>query len=71
MDEIAATMCFTQIDLPRAAKAVDLASKSNHPNIHINENWQQLIEDERQSLKTDELLIITGSLYFIADVRKN
>lgn len=70
MDEIAATMCFTQIDLPRSAKAVDLASKSNHPNIHINENWQQLIEDERQSLKTDELLIITGSLYFIADVRK-
>ncbi len=70
MDEAAASMGFTQIDLPRAAKAEVLASKSEHPIIRINENWQQLINDEMNSLKADELLIITGSLYFIAEVRK-
>ena len=70
MDEVASSMGFTQIDLPRAAKAVVLASKSKHPNIHVNENWQQLIKDEQKALQADELLIITGSLYFIADVRK-
>jgi len=70
MDAVAASMGFTQIDLPRAAKADVLASKSKHPSIHINENWQQLIKDEQKALLPDELLIITGSLYFIADVRK-
>lgn len=70
MDAVAASMGFTQVDLPRAAKADVLASKSKHPSIHINENWQQLIKDEQKALLPDELLIITGSLYFIADVRK-
>ena len=70
MDEVAASMSFTQIDLPRATKAYELASKSSHPNITIDENWLKLIESEISSLQADELLIITGSLYFIADVRK-
>ena len=70
MDEVAASMSFTQINLPRATKADVLASKSKHPTIHINDNWQQLIENEMKSLQSDELLIITGSLYFIAEVRK-
>lgn len=70
MDNVATTMCFTQIDLPRAVKAASLAAKSNHPSIHIGENWKQLVKDEMDSLQEDELLIITGSLYFIADVRK-
>ncbi|MFC7684526.1 bifunctional folylpolyglutamate synthase/dihydrofolate synthase [Ureibacillus sp. GCM10028918] len=70
MDNVATSMGFTQIDLPRAAKAAELAAKSNHPKIRINEYWQQLIDDEMKSLQLDELLIITGSLYFIAEVRK-
>jgi len=70
MDEVATSMNFTQINLPRATKAELLASQSKHSNIHINENWQQLIQDEIKALQSDELLIITGSLYFISDVRK-
>lgn len=69
MDQVATAMMFTEIQLPRAAKADVLASQSRHPNIHVNENWKQMILDEVQKIKEDELLVITGSLYFIAEVR--
>lgn len=70
MGEVALKMSFTEIHLPRAAKAQLLAAQSNHPNIQVDENWRQLIEHELQTIKEDELLVITGSLYFIAEVRK-
>lgn len=70
MDLVAESMSFTQIDLPRAAKASVLATQSHHPKVHFGENWRQLIKEEMGSLQEDELLIITGSLYFIAEVRK-
>ncbi|MDN4494534.1 bifunctional folylpolyglutamate synthase/dihydrofolate synthase [Ureibacillus aquaedulcis] len=70
MDLVASSMGFTEIELPRAAKAAVLAAKSNHPKIRISDNWKRFIQEELKSLKEDELLIITGSLYFIADVRK-
>lgn len=70
MDQVASAMNFTEIDLPRAAKARVLASKSSHSKVNVNENWMQLIEVELANRKENELLIITGSLYFIAEVRK-
>ncbi|SOC36434.1 bifunctional folylpolyglutamate synthase/dihydrofolate synthase [Ureibacillus acetophenoni] len=69
MDEVAHKMSFTEIALPRRAKANNLASQSKHNKITVNENWKQLIEIELNELKEDELLVITGSLYFIAEVR--
>ena len=69
MDNIASAMYFTQIDLPRAAKAQQLASQSGHAQKFAHENWVQLIEQQMDEIKQDELLIITGSLYFIAEVR--
>lgn len=69
MDKVAAEMAFTQIELPRAAKAEHLASQSNHMKKTSNPNWQELVEQQLATLQEDELLIITGSLYFIAEVR--
>nr|WP_106780149.1 folylpolyglutamate synthase/dihydrofolate synthase family protein [Lysinibacillus timonensis] len=70
MDAVAHKMCFTEIQLPRAAKADGLAQLSNHQNIQIDPNWEQLINTEINHLNDNELLVITGSLYFIAEVRK-
>lgn len=69
MDEVAHKMSFTEISIPRRAKANSLASQSKHHNISVNDNWRQLIVEELDELKEDELLVITGSLYFIAEVR--
>jgi dihydrofolate synthase/folylpolyglutamate synthase len=70
MDEAASSMSFTQIDLPRAAKANDLAAQSSSNYVHYDEDWQRLIQKEIEDIQENELLVITGSLYFIAEVRK-
>ncbi|KGR90438.1 folylpolyglutamate synthase [Ureibacillus massiliensis 4400831 = CIP 108448 = CCUG 49529] len=70
MDEVADKISFTEIPLPRAAKAEHLASQSKCENIVVDGDWEGLIEREIDKLNEDELLVITGSLYFIAEVRK-
>ena len=69
MDKVAYEMYFTQIDLPRAAKAEQLMAQSTHARKGAHTNWKELITDQMGQLADDELLIITGSLYFIAEVR--
>ncbi|MEK5077486.1 folylpolyglutamate synthase/dihydrofolate synthase family protein [Solibacillus sp. FSL W7-1436] len=69
MDEAASEMHFTQISLPRAATAKQLYEQSTHSKKFMHLNWQKLIEKEMNDLAEGELLVITGSLYFIAEVR--
>ena len=69
MDQVAEEMHFTQIDLPRAATAQQLYEQSKHEKKFAHQNWQEWIELEISRLADDELLVITGSLYFIAEVR--
>ncbi|WP_332647150.1 bifunctional folylpolyglutamate synthase/dihydrofolate synthase [Lysinibacillus sp. 54212] len=70
MDDVAEAMNFTSISLPRAASAESLAEHSNHTNKRANPNWQELISEQLANLQQNELLIITGSLYFIAEARQ-
>lgn len=70
LDKVAEAIYFTEIPIPRAAKAKNLASCSGHPFKVVNENWKMLIEQQLKNLEKDELLIITGSILFIAEVRK-
>ncbi len=69
MDKVACEMHFTQIDLPRAAKAEQLMAQSTHVKKSAHRNWKELVTEQMNCLAEDELLIITGSLYFIAEVR--
>ena len=69
MDQVAAEMHFTQIDLPRAATAQQLYEQSKHEKKFVHQNWQEWFDLEISRLADDELLVITGSLYFIAEVR--
>lgn len=69
MDGAAVEMYFTEIDLPRAAKAEILAEESKHQCKFIQKDWRALLLGLQGNLKEDELLVITGSLYFIAEVR--
>lgn len=69
MEGAASEIYFTEIDLPRAAKADLLAEESRHPCKFVQEDWRALLLTLRGNLREDELLVITGSLYFIAEVR--
>lgn len=44
--------------------------KTKHP-IQIAENWQTGFVKLSQELAADDVMIITGSLYFVSEVRKN
>lgn len=70
LDLVADKIIFTQFEFPRCAEAKDLYELSNSTNKHYNPNWIKVIEQEKQEMDHDEVLIITGSLYFISEVRK-
>lgn len=72
LDNVAKKIIFTQFDYPRCAEAKDLFELSTSANKHVIEDWQQAIETEKQEIANseDDVLIITGSLYFISEVRR-
>lgn len=69
MDQVASEMHFTQIALPRAATAQQLLEQSAHVNKYAHADWTDLVEQKMTKLTEKDVLIITGSLYFIAEVR--
>lgn len=70
LDHVANKIYFTELPVPRAAKAEELLRVSNHPSAIAMKNWTRVIDQCIASLKENELLIITGSLFFIAEARK-
>lgn len=60
---------FTQFDSPRITEAEEFLSIYPIPNAKVNSNWRELIENVYMTLTRDEVLIISGSLYFISEVK--
>lgn len=69
LETISSSICFTSFPFARASRAKDLACNSNHPNKWIKEDFKEAIKTKLQHLQGDELLLITGSLYFISQVK--
>lgn len=69
MDAVATTMTFTTIPLPRAATAEALAAESTHAQKRITTDWQQAITQYMRTRTAEDVLIVTGSLYFISEAR--
>lgn len=60
-------LVITQFDFYRAMSADDLASGFD---VEINYDYKNAIDEMFLKLNENEMLIITGSLYFISEVRK-
>ncbi len=60
---------FTQFDYPRCESAENLYNVSNHENKFLSKNVLDTLKQLR-NLKKNEILIITGSLYFVSYIRK-
>ncbi|WP_404329437.1 bifunctional folylpolyglutamate synthase/dihydrofolate synthase [Mesobacillus maritimus] len=69
LDQIASQLTFVSFDFQRAAAAEDLLMLSASKNKLAVTDWSAFLEDEINRLKSDELLVITGSLYFISQVK--
>lgn len=72
LEEVADSLTFTSFDFPRAASSKDLhKSSSASDSICVIGNWKEAIEMCKKQLygRENEVLLITGSLYFISNVR--
>ncbi|EKN64992.1 bifunctional folylpolyglutamate synthase/dihydrofolate synthase [Schinkia azotoformans] len=72
LDAIADKITFTQFEFARCTEASELFELSSSANKHVNVDWKEAIESEKREIgrSEEEVLIITGSLYFISEVRK-
>ena len=71
LSTVATTMHFTTFDFPRAAKAEDLYSACELDKKSFSISWQGLLNKLLVSNenKKNDLIIVTGSLYFISAIR--
>jgi dihydrofolate synthase/folylpolyglutamate synthase len=69
LDKTANQITFVSFDFPRAAKAQELLKISQSQNKWAVEDWKSFLAEEIQNIDTNGMLVITGSLYFIAEVK--
>ena len=67
VESYADALYLTEIDYPRCETKENLYQISKHPNKHMVKSPLKALEDLKP--KDDELLLITGSLYFISYIR--
>ena len=70
LGEVADYVYFTTFDYPRAQSAKVQYEAFNRSNSTYSEDFNVLIDQLFDELEDDDCLIITGSLYFISQVRK-
>jgi len=57
----------TKLDMARSATAEDY-NLSHYQNVSFVENYQQELQKIIKSMKSDQILLITGSFYLISDL---
>lgn len=71
LDEVADYVYFTTFDYPRAQSAKAQYEVFNRLHSTYSEDYSMLIEQLFDELEEEDCLIITGSLYFISEIRKS
>ncbi|PFK39742.1 bifunctional folylpolyglutamate synthase/dihydrofolate synthase [Bacillus cereus] len=70
LETVADEMIFTTFTFDRAISAKELAAHSSKETKQVFENWKEAIDIKMNKLQENDVFIITGSLYFISEVRK-
>ncbi|USK69390.1 bifunctional folylpolyglutamate synthase/dihydrofolate synthase [Peribacillus asahii] len=68
VDDVASVIFFTEFTHERAEKATVLYETSDAKQKHIDFNWQTCLT-QALAAEEDEIVVITGSLYFLSLVR--
>jgi dihydrofolate synthase/folylpolyglutamate synthase len=69
LDTVVDEFHFTQIDYHRSATAAELFEESHHPNRFMHEDAAKAFAELRANLQENDVLVVTGSLYFISFIR--
>ncbi len=70
LESIADEIIFTTFAFDRAISAGKLASYAKEESKLVFDNWKEAIDTKVEMLGENDVFIITGSLYFISEVRK-
>jgi len=63
-------MTFTTFDFNRALSAKEMYNIAQIKNKHYKEDWKEAFHQIKEQLGEEDVFLITGSLYFISEVRK-
>ncbi|KAB2444986.1 bifunctional folylpolyglutamate synthase/dihydrofolate synthase [Bacillus luti] len=70
LETISDEIIFTTFAFDRAIAADKLATYSQKESKLVFENWKEAIDTKLEMIGENDVFIITGSLYFISEVRK-
>ena len=70
LSEVSDSLYVTTFNFPRAASAEELQAALPSGKGYIAENWKAWIDGELERMEEQEILVVTGSLYFISEVKK-
>ncbi|BCB05015.1 bifunctional folylpolyglutamate synthase/dihydrofolate synthase [Bacillus sp. KH172YL63] len=62
-------IAFTTFEFPRVASAEELYEASAHPNKEKVPHWKDYLKKKVQEMHSEEVLLVTGSLYFLSEVK--
>ncbi|MCA0986234.1 bifunctional folylpolyglutamate synthase/dihydrofolate synthase [Guptibacillus algicola] len=66
---IVSTITFTTFDFPRAVRASEQYKRCSFSEKAYEENWRTAVDAVMKKADEKDLVLVTGSLYFIAEVR--
>ncbi len=69
LEHIADEIIFTSFNFPRAARAEDVFQVSSIKKREFDEDWKTALQTALSRLDDNSVLLITGSLYFISEIR--
>lgn len=69
LDQVADSITFADFDYPRAAKAEELYSISKSQKKYMCPDWKKAVGDQMKAINQDEILVLTGSLYFLSEIK--
>ncbi|KAF0819385.1 Dihydrofolate synthase [Bacillus sp. ZZV12-4809] len=69
LDEAADRITFTEFNFPRASSAENLYNLSSNSRKQSHKDWKQLLKCELCESENNSVLVITGSLYFLSEVK--
>lgn len=69
LEEAVEAIGFTTFDFPRVASVEELYKLSSHPDKMKVHQWRDYLPEKVQGMKEEDILLITGSLYFLSEVK--
>ncbi|HEX6922410.1 MAG TPA: folylpolyglutamate synthase/dihydrofolate synthase family protein [Bacillales bacterium] len=70
LEELTKHIILTSFSFDRSASAEELAKRSGLPEEILEPDWRQALESATKDGNENTVIVVTGSLYFVSEVRK-